>query len=179
MEEKSLLDSVNVRPPHGMARHINGKMMIWDAISVGVIWWEQSHWQFSHFCLFPFPSVATFAVTWQKRGKLHGVQPQSLWARGTPSGELITIVWFQTRLPNFLGTSYSPWSYLLAQKKGISTNCLSPIVFATLCFVKKRLWQFTNGQSDRLLEKVYYWLDPPWSESVSRKRPRSAQNFSL
>ena len=37
MEEKSLLDSVNVRPPHGMARHINGKMMIWDAISNGVI----------------------------------------------------------------------------------------------------------------------------------------------
>ena len=137
MEEKSLLDSVNVRPPHGMARHINGKMMIWDAISNGVIWWEQSHWQFSHFCFVLFPSVATSAVTWQKRGKLHGVQPQSLWARGIPSGELITIVWFQTRLPNFLGTNYSPMklcTYLL--KKRISTNCLSPIVcvcYAMLC----------------------------------------------
>ena len=100
-----------------MARHINGKMMIWDAISNGVIWWEPSHWQFSHFCFVPFQSVATSAVTWQKRGKLHGVQPQSLWARGIPSGELITIVWFQTHLPNFLGTNYSPMKLLTCSKK--------------------------------------------------------------
>ena len=162
-----------------MVRHINGKMMIWDAISNGVIWWEPSHWQFSHFCLVPFPLVATSAVTWQKREKLHGVPNQSLWARGIPSGELITIVWFQTHLPNFLGTNYSPWNYLLAQKKDFY-KLLKPDCMCSLrCFVKKRLWLFTKGQSDRLLEKVYYWLDPPWSESVSRKRPRSAQNFSL
>ena len=168
---------MNVRPPHGMARHINGKMKIWDAISNGVIWWEPSHWQFSHFCFVPFPSAATSAVTWQKRGKLHGVQPQSLWARGIPSGELITIVWFQTRLPNFLVTNCSPWNYLLAQKKDFyklpKLDCMCLLRYTLL---KNTYDNSQKGQSDRLLEKVYY---PPWSESVSRKRPRSAQNFSL
>ena len=172
---------MNVRPPHGMARNINGKTMIWDAISNGVIWWEQSHWQFLHFCFVPFQSVATSAVTWQKRGKLLGVPPQSLSVRGIPSGGLITIVWFQIRLPNFLGTNYSPWNHLLAQKEDFyklpKPDCMCLLRYALL--KNTYLWQFTKGQSDRLLEKVYYWLDPPWSESVSRKRPRSAQKFSL
>ena len=149
---------MNVWLPHGMAEQTNGKMIIWNAVSLGVLWWEISYWHFLHLFLVPFPSVATSAVTWQKREKLHGVQPQSLWDRGIPSGELITIAWFQTRLPNFLGTNYSPWNYLLAQKKDFyklpKPDCMCSLRYALI----KNAYD-TKGQSDRLLEKVYYWLD--------------------
>lgn len=82
-------------------------------------------------------------------------------------GQWLFSEWFQTRFE-------IAYMYVFSQKRDIyklpTPHWKYVHIFATLYF---SLWQFKKGQPDWLLEKIYYLLDPPKSEGVSRKTPRS------